>query len=140
MVGAVPLIGAPVRPIPAGAAPARAPCHAPSGNPAGIRQPFLPARPGSPDQFLGRILNFQGPFREAFSRENCPASLPTDPPDGPEEPCAFTVLAALEKEVEVAIFRHDRKPGVTPLMAQWVRFRGDKIAEILLFFDSGPSA
>ncbi|MCH7479065.1 MAG: hypothetical protein IIA14_13320 [SAR324 cluster bacterium] len=85
---------------------------------------------------LDEPFPFQGPLLEAASREDCLAGLRVDPP----EPCAFTVLAALEDETKGARFWHDHRPDATFPMAEWFGFRREKNAEILLIFDSGPFA
>ena len=89
---------------------------------------------------LDQPFHFQEPFLEAAPHEVCLARLRIDPPDQRGGTLRIHRAGGPGKGPEVAMFRHDRKPGVTLLMAQWVRFRGEKIAEILLFFDSGPFA
>ena len=54
----------------------------------------------------------------------------------PAMEASYRLLAALEEGEEVSLFYEFQKPGVCSLMAQWFLFRGERIAETRLVWDS----
>jgi ketosteroid isomerase-like protein len=81
---------------------------------------------------LSDDFRFSGPFLVAASREAYLAELTLNPP----EPAEFKLLAIAEEGEVVAVFYEYAKPGHSAVMGQLCRFRDDRIAEIVLVFDS----
>ena len=97
---------------------------------------FLRAFCAGDIESLGALLTedfqFEGPFHHSDSRNAYLRCLKEDPP---EEAGDFDVLRVFEDGGEVCLFYEYSKPQGSVLIAQWNRFRGDKIAEMTLVFD-----
>lgn len=85
------------------------------------------------EPLLTEDLRFSGPFYDFESRYAYIQGLKDDPP----EPCRHRVLSLTESGDDVCVFYDYEKAGQSITVAQLCRFKGDKIGEILLIFDSG---
>ena len=96
---------------------------------------FLRAFCAGDIESLGALLTedfqFEGPFHRSDSRNAYLRCLKEDPP----EEADFDVLRIFEDDEEVCLVYEYSKPQGSVLIAQWNRFRGDKIAEMTLIFD-----
>jgi ketosteroid isomerase-like protein len=71
------------------------------------------------ERLLTEDLRFSGPFYY------------------PPEPCRHRVLSLAESGDDVCVFYDYEKAGQSITVAQLCRFKGERIGEILLVFDSG---
>ncbi len=85
---------------------------------------------------LTEDLRFEGPYHRFDSRDAYLCRLEENPP---AKNATFDVLKVFEDGDQVCIFYEYSKPGGSVLIAQWNRFRGDKIAKITLVFDGRNS-
>ena len=65
-------------------------------------------------------FRFEGPFHRSDSRSEYLRTLQEDPPEDGDDVCLFYEYS---------------KPQGSVRIAQWNRFRGDKIAQMILVFD-----
>jgi hypothetical protein len=98
---------------------------------------FLRAFCAGDIESLGALLTedfrFEGPLHRSDSRSAYLSTLKKDPP---KETANFNVFRVFEEDEEVClIYEYSAEPG-SVLIAQWNRFRGDKIAEMTLVFDA----
>ena len=77
-------------------------------------------------------FHFSGPFIEVDSKESYLLSLKDDPPKN----FSVEILKSFEDADGVCLIYDFAKPGVLTPMAQYFKFKEDKVTESLLIFDS----
>jgi len=85
---------------------------------------------------LAEDLRFSGPLHRFASRAEYLEGLAADPPQA----SGYEILGMTEADDSVAVFWEYRKPGKPMTIAQLFKFRGGKISDILLVFDTGGYA
>jgi ketosteroid isomerase-like protein len=81
---------------------------------------------------LAEDLQFAGPFHQFNSRADYLDVLRQDPP----ETGGYRVLSVTESGDSVSIFYDHETSDRAITIAQWFRFRGEKISEMRLVFDT----
>ena len=84
------------------------------------------------EPLLAEDLQFSGPYHHFGSRYAYIQSLRDDPP----EKCGCRVLSLAENGDDVCVFYDYEKSGKPMTVAQLCKFKGPKISEIILVFDS----
>lgn len=88
------------------------------------------------ETILHEECNFRGPFYHFTSAQQYIASLKADPPFG----CSYTIIRAFEKDNVVNLIYNFSKPGISTTMSQQFEVRDNKIASMVLVFDSAAFA
>ena len=83
-------------------------------------------------ELLQEDLYFHGPLFKFSSRNGYLESLRNDPPKS----CKYKILSVTENSEEVSIYYDYGKETGYLTIAQLFKFKGNRISEILLVFDS----
>ena len=85
---------------------------------------------------LAENVRVLGPYLDVASRADYLAALQGDPP----QPAGARILSVTGDGGAVAVFWEYQKPERAVTVAHLFRFRGARIAEMLLVFDTGTPA
>jgi hypothetical protein len=81
---------------------------------------------------LAPDLKFEGPFYTFNSSEEYLNSLRRDPPGN----MSYQIIKSFERDSSLCLIYKFSKPGISTLMAQLFEIENEKIAKILLIFDT----